>query len=135
MYSLYTQVQWLRVSEDGLGYPGAVVKGSYEQPDASMVCLHVSVCMYMFISLVCLRYMYKLYVCIFLNVCIHALCLFTHVQVSTCVVCLQSCAYSGPLPRLVSMTQYNHKKNLELAFHVRAIRWATGALIFCLCHV
>lgn len=83
-------MQWLRVSEDGLGYPGAGVKGSYEQPDASMVCLHVSVYMYMFISLVCVWYMYKLYVCIFLHVCIHALCLFAHVQVSTCVVCVYS---------------------------------------------
>lgn len=122
-------MQWLSVSEDGVGYPGAGVKGSYEQPDVSVVCLHVSLCMHMFISFVCVWCMYKLYVCI------HALCLFAHVQVSTCVVCLQLCAYSGPLLRLASMTQYNHKKNLELAFHVRAIRWATGALIFWLCHV
>lgn len=75
MYSLYTQVQWLRVSEDGVGNPGAGVKGSYEQPDVSVVCLHVSVCTRMFISFVCVWCMYKLYVCI------HALCLFAHGQV------------------------------------------------------
>lgn len=67
MYSLYTQVQWLRVSEDGVGYRGAGVKGSYEQQDVSMVCLHVSICMHMFISFVCVWYMYKLYVCIFMH--------------------------------------------------------------------
>lgn len=82
-------MQWLRVSEDGVGYPGAGVKGSYELPDVSMVCMHVSTCiLVLYVCGICTSCMYAYFCMMHTHVVSVCTCAGVHMCCMVTIMCI-----------------------------------------------